>query len=501
MGLFDRLREGFGGVVGDDETQPIQTISDKQPAAQTPGTAAAAPAEAPKDDTSLSTKLLEPTPSTGPTTPIPTDSAIQQQMHLRDLIKKPSPIDYSGLDLAQKNLQDAIQKKDTTKTAGEIQSLLNQTRADAIKAAQTSPEYTQYADTLKNIQQQLADTKQEAKDQEAKIGWLAAAESIGQALTQYAAARYGLQHGVNLGGLKMEKADWEKLLAQSQHRLQQEVNNLQDFRKEVTKQQAGVVSDFADTSKQAVQGQLQSEKESLQSGVKAAEAGLQGEERKAQLKLAEEGLKVKSDYDEALANARMASAQGHPKSAPEFKKLQAVTLQESKDEQKKITQAQKALSLLSGIAGEYDAATKKKDKDKIVARLSAQLSAQGLSPDIITKTTGFFSNSVNVDSEELHKQIAKQQAILSDRSDQLHDYSTNLATADSVEGIQALRNQRKGGVSAEPAKKEAAEPAKKEVAGQAPSPGGKITVRVKGTQQYGLIDPGEFDPATLEKVD
>lgn len=69
-----------------------------------------------------------------------------------------------------------------------------------------SPELTKAKKDIENEYKQALSEYKQDKD---AAKWGRIAESLGQALTQLGAGAYGLKHGVDLSGIKFDKADWK----------------------------------------------------------------------------------------------------------------------------------------------------------------------------------------------------------------------------------------------------------------------------------------------------
>lgn len=230
-----------------------------------------------------------------PSAEMPTTSDVQPSIEsqkedssLSSMLNKPAQLDFTKFNQLQDQFGRSLKNQQDKAASRDVLGMLTTARADATKQAQQSPQYQAYADTLKEIKQQVLDNKQQGLDAENKMGWMQALETIGQALTQYAAARYGAEHNVNLAGLKMEKTDWDKMLERTHNRLRQELENLNDFRKETSKNQQQLVSQAQEMADTGVKADIDAEKEAGRLELEGLKEQMGAEQNKQQLSFAQQ---------------------------------------------------------------------------------------------------------------------------------------------------------------------------------------------------------------------
>ncbi len=416
---------------------------------------------------------------------------VKEETSLSSMLNKPAQLDFTKFNQLQDQFTNSIKNQKDKAASRDVLGMLTNARADATKQAQQSPQYQAYADTLKEIKQQVLDNKQQGLDAENKAGWMQALETIGQALTQYAAARYGAEHNVNLAGLKMEKTDWDKMLERTHNRLRQELENLNDFRKETSKGQQQLLAEAQGIAEQGVKAGLEAEKEAGRLELEGLKEQMGAEKDKQQLTLAQQREANDLQYKQLLASKKESGVD-----STAFKGMQKLANKEAETEKKALAQQEKALGILAGLAGKYDISEKKKDKAAVIKSVSEQLAAQGLDPDVIQKASGWFG-STTLDTPELLNQIKNQQQIIKNKHQVIQQYQEDVATAGSIGEIQSSRNKFLGQPSAEGAKPSVSS------AGQTQPSSGKIKVMVDlgdGNKREALVNPNEFDASYMTKI-
>lgn len=180
----------------------------------------------------------------------------------------------SGIKAAQEALNQAY----TFQAAGTGEKALEQ-QARYRKQLEQDPVNQKIAADLSNQMKEINSQRREARklsrDKETQADWLNALDRISQSLVQYAAARYGMEKGVNLAGLqKVDFSQWEKMKDRAYQNLRDDLMDLSKFEDRVlgeTKQHKAEIGKQADT---AFEAQQSAEKQERAGQIAKAQTGL-----------------------------------------------------------------------------------------------------------------------------------------------------------------------------------------------------------------------------------
>ena len=221
-------------------------------------------------------------------------------------------------------------------------------------------------DSLNQKRREILDTISRAKEMNA---WGQIAETLGHAMTMWSAANYGLKHGVDMSGLKMNKTDWEKKLDTAMRHANIELDNI-----DKTERAAERDAERKDTASQrALDLEYQDERDEATQKHRAEMAKWSAEN---QLALAREAREAR----EALVRLEIEQKEGKKVDLEEKKRLENELKEKSKqlkEEDKKrqshlklFREAQVALDDVTGGRDEGDNPTGEETR-KIFSKLRA----------------------------------------------------------------------------------------------------------------------------------
>lgn len=294
------------------------------------------------------------------------------------------------------------------------------------QAVGNTDSYRKLEDIKTGLESQMKNTRDLMRTKEQQTAWFSALESIGQAMTQYAAARYGLEHGVNLAGLKQQKTDWQGMLANAQNRLESELRDLQGLRKEAAGEQREMGT-RAESQAQFAYGQQIAGAREKQA---AEERALESETRERQ---------HREQLDATLAAASMRAGLGQAKTARDTE-LHASAV-ELKNAQETDKQAKLALGTLANLQANPNQKIEDKDKELLAKELS---SAGVPMADVQGEKGALWWKHKEIDLDKAAAELTKKIAANKASMEAIRDHAANVAAAKSDEEVRLLRQARPG---------------------------------------------------------
>lgn len=407
---------------------------------------------------------LAPQPTTALT---PTDTGVAEAQPTvipaaaAPTFKNPNtPVDRSGIE----SLADILSKDKGARD--ELQTKLDKAETDDDES------YKSGAESRKK-------TYDEGKN---KNEWLGVAERVAQAVAQYGAARQGLRDNVDLSGLKFDKhdygADTDRLM--KERRLEDSEASQNRSVAERRRDKSGARG--ADTQNRSLSALLRDRDEQMKDRELAAKNTSDSIENENKFKLSKfatesgERGRVDAARERAAgrADARQAGADHYADAKAERiakeQRDRAAALDKSNE---KIEE--KVNKLGGDAAGAVALIGDRKTKTKGLSQLKDSLGELGATPEelsAVDKTVGgrgiFGDSQDEVDAKLMGqiKTIRERAAQRTSRAPTANGPATTSAPGTS----------------------------------QPPAPPGKIRVKLKSNGQTGTVDPGKFDPNTMDKI-
>lgn len=348
----------------------------------------------------------------------------------------------AGIDSVLGRMKEKASAMDTSGAAQNHVDLLSR----MIEGAKQDPSFQRDMSSVNDRIQKLDQQKQTLKDlhvdSDTKIGWLSALERIGQSLTQYAAARYGLEKGVNLAGLKMDKTDWQAMLDRSQKQLAQDMSELHDLRKEVVAEGKELTGRAEDLGKVGATAQLGAEKEKRSTEMDVLERELGAETSKANMDLQAQQSNLNTEYKEAALAAR-----GNPQDIKALDKVKAIEQKDIELDLRKLTDQEKALSIAQAYSANIAAARSSNEKQKQLQLLSQSLGKAGIDPSTVSTMQGWISKHSEVNPEIAAKEIINELNEVRQKRQNLSNIKLQTQKAQTLSELDGIHNQRVGGGS------------------------------------------------------
>ncbi len=387
------------------------------------------------------------------------DESLVSQMEAPSLAQSltRSPRSYIGAPSVSgvERAQDALNTALSFQAAGTGEKTLAQ-REQYKKRLEDDPANKKIAADLSNqlvgIGQKRQEAKKFAQDRETQAAWLEALDRISQGLVQYAAAKYGMEKGVNLAGLqKVDFSHWKDMKDRAYQNLKDELLGLEKMEDRVfidKKQHAADIGkqiDLALGSQQDAERQERAGKIAMaQSGVelekykvdKAAQAAAQENARQRaeeEMDLKLRALDIKENQGDTKAELdKLKLSQGTPAQVNQLKsQILKEYITEEKAADQKINETYKLLGSLDSFKDIKDKAA----KDKLKVQIAQGLAAAGMSDADVKSEKGLFWKTLELDPEKAKSQLQTYVATLKNQKLMLNEQQKNLIPLTSLAEI------------------------------------------------------------------
>ncbi len=310
---------------------------------------------------------------------------------------------------------------------------------DQIAKMDNSDQGKKVKETMTRLDGEIKNAHSLMRDKETRSEWLSALENIGQAMTQYAAAKYGMEHGVNLSGLKQQKTDWAGMLAAAQRRMESELADLRSMRQEAAaegKELRGLGTTAAMAGMSAADAEAR-ERRGLEM------AGLAAEQQAN-----EHAQTLQTQRDIAAMKVGAAGAGREDKSS---KDLRTMELKAAAEDFKREQVAEKAAKGALGTIANLLSNPTKKIEDKDQQLMKKELANAGIDLDKVSVEKGLFFTDKIVDLNAASKAVKARISEINNSQRQLREYAAKVASARDMDALNAVREARYGGAFAAPA--------------------------------------------------
>lgn len=219
------------------------------------GTADAQPANVPQKKSLAEAMQGMPQPVTAPSANSPANlsTSLAQAQPVASSVSNSSGGGAQGRDM--QIIGDMFDQAQQNVKAFDSDKVKQANDAAFAKLKPDSPEMQEamkpYNAQLNNIADQMQQIRQQQNDVVNSNEWAHLGETLGNAMTQYAAGLYGAKHGVDISGVKYSQTDWE---ARMKNRIGMMDNQLKDLA-----EQRGIATKQADEQQGVLKAQAERE--------------------------------------------------------------------------------------------------------------------------------------------------------------------------------------------------------------------------------------------------